>query len=176
MVGDAKILSNLARVIHAGKEETDAGLVPDVAQRPLRGAPPLGPLIEDRLQLRRQILRESSSLQRLHDDDTNPFRRRVAKPVGAGLEVGVHVVVLNLCHGPPVVLVDNPGELVLLSVKGERGMTDAAASALRVEELAHSQAAHSVPRLPIEAVDEVEVDMVGLKPLELPREVAFHFI
>ncbi len=61
-------------------------------------------------------------------------------------------------------------------MKREAGMEDAAAPALRVEELAHSQAAHSVPRRPIEAVDEVEVDMVGLKPLELPREVAFHFI
>jgi hypothetical protein len=114
----------------------------------------------------------------LHESGSSAFTtfRRVAEPVDACLVVGVHVVVLHLRHGPPVILVDNPGELVLLTMKGEGGMTDAAAPALRVEELANPQGTHAVPRLPVEAMDEVEVDMLGLKPLELPREVAFHFI
>ena len=119
-------------------------------------------------------MRELAALERLHDHDAHALAGGVIQSRLAGLEARVGVVVLHLAERPLVVLVADAHEVGRLAVERERRETDEALCLRALEELDDAQVAHSVPRLAIEAVEQVEVEVVGLKPLELLGKEAVH--
>ena len=165
-VGAGQILLHLFHCAHATEHRRDLGLVPEPLQGPVGRSALHRSAVPDRLD-RIGRVDEAAAQQPFHHHDGQSLRRGVAHALGPGLVLDVHVVVLDLAHRPAVVGVDDLLQHLSLVVEGEAQVADAAVGQRAVGPVQHAKVAHLVPSPDAQAVQQVEIDVVGLEPLEL---------
>ena len=121
-----------------------------------------------------QAVGELAALQRLHHDDAHALLGGVAQTRVARLELGVHVVVLDLSERPAVVLVADAHEVCSGAVEGEGREADAPVATSASRKSMTPRPFIRSQRRPVQTVEQVEVEVVGPEPLELLGEEAVH--
>ena len=110
-------------------------------------------------------LARRATLQRLHDDHRDALAGGVLESLGARLQAGVHVVVLDLAQ-VPVKRVDDALEHRQRVVEREADVPDEAGVARFHHLVEEPEALHLLKRPGAHRVEQVGVQVVGLQPLE----------
>ena len=163
-----QVVRHLRLVGHTGEDDLAALQALDPAHRPGGNGPVRARLPEapaDVLAQRRQ----AAALDRLHDDhrDAAPLGQLVA--LQARLNVGVHVVELNLAE-IPVAIGQHLLEQLVAVVEGEAEMADAALLLLLEQEVDQAVFKRRLPVLLVDAVQQVKVEVLHLQGPELTLE------
>jgi hypothetical protein len=126
-------------------------------------------LVENGPDGRGRVGQEAAS-QGLHDHHRYFFGGRVPETGGPGLEILVHVVVLDLDHLPAVVLVDDPLEHVRIIVEGKTDVPDLALRLLFFQPADDVEFLDAFPAFCEEGMEEIKIEVVGLQFFELVVE------
>ena len=124
------------------------------------------------LDIRRRFGKASAE-ETFHDDHRNAFFPGQFKTPGPGLVVDVHEVVLDLDH-VPVIVIEDRLKLLIRAVEGEALVADFARFFHVVKELRRADGLEVFPFFLIDAVHEIEIDVVGLELAELLGKKRFH--
>ena len=117
--------------------------------------------------------RQPAAQQTLHDDHGDPFFPGQTQAFRPRLVVDVHEIILDLRH-VPVIVVEYVFKLLIGSVEGKALVADLAGPLHVFKELRRADGFESLPLFPVDAVHQIEVDVIRLQLLQLALQQRLH--
>ena len=159
--GVGHVLLHLLGVAHAGQDHIDLLVVPQEVQCALHRS------LGQQLGHIRRHIGQGTAPQGLHDDHAQALLVGQTHALQARLIVHIQVVELDLAELPAVIGVQDALERLQIVVEAETDVADLAVALGLFHLLDDLELLHALPAVIAEGVHQVQVDVVGLQPLQL---------